>query len=90
MRKPDFNWTEISKVNPESVSEFSNAEKVLESNWKTLRLVKGISGSAVGTKDGKPYIMIFIKQGKGDALKDLIPDRLDRYDVFYYEVTPSY
>lgn len=86
MRKLDFDWLEASKVKSKSKDRFSDAQSILKQYRDFLVSFEETTGHGVGNRYGEPYIVIFVKFGKGEELCGKIPDRLGDYDVYYTEM----
>jgi hypothetical protein len=68
--------------------EYNKASDAIAKYMKTLSEA-GVEDYIIGTRYGKPYILVLIKEGKVGDLPKSIPDMLDGCEVFYKEFNPK-
>jgi len=65
----------------------NQARIILKKTKYKYHLIKEIIGFSIGSLDGKPYILLNIKDGTGEKLEHIIPDIFDNLEVYYMEGT---
>ena len=87
MRKTDFDVA-TAAIEDAGRSDLHHAASVMERNRHRLQ-ADGVVGMWVGARASRPYIMIAVRQDRGDQLRSVIPDSVDGVSVYYIEGTLS-
>ncbi len=88
LKKADFDWANASQKGFDS-GEYAEAREYLASSREILEQHSDvITGYWVGSRNGDPYIMVAIEEGKVAKPGKLLPDTLGEYPVYYVEGHP--
>jgi hypothetical protein len=83
MRRTDFDVA-TAAVEDAGQSDLHRAASILERNRHLLQ-ADGVVGMWVGARASEPYIMLAVRQDRGDHLRSVIPDSVDGVSVYYIE-----